>query len=60
MFGPWHRVQPYTLSVCELNGWHLMAVEKLTTTMTLPLTLRHGEPPGELLSAECPSHVGTP
>lgn len=41
VFSPWHRVQPYTLSVCKLNGSHLMAVEKLTTMMTPLLMARH-------------------
>lgn len=28
MFSPWHRVWPYTVSACELNGSHVKAVEK--------------------------------
>lgn len=39
--GPWHRVRPYTLSVCGLSGSRLMAVEKVTAMMTLPITPRH-------------------
>lgn len=41
MFSPWHRVRPYTLSVCGLNGYRLMAVEKVTTMMTPLLMPRH-------------------
>ena len=41
MFSQWHRVQPYTLSVCELNGQHSVAVEKVSATMTPLLTPGH-------------------
>lgn len=60
MFSPWHRVQPYTLSVWELNGSRLMAVEKLTTRMALLLTPRQWEAQRERPSAERPPCRNTP